>query len=53
MKNSLFTSILTGITFVISASYMPCRKARPKALPLRYLTMRPLCAYTDLVQKNS
>jgi hypothetical protein len=53
MKNSLFTLILTGITFVFIASYMPCRKARSKAPLLRHLTMRPLCAYTGLVQKNS
>jgi hypothetical protein len=53
MNNSVFTSILAGITFVIAASYMPCWKARAKRPPLRHLTMRHLCAYTGLVQKNS
>src|SRR5262245_17420609 len=32
---------------------MPCGKTRSKAPSLRHLTIRPLCAYTGLVQKNS
>jgi len=44
---------LTGITRIITASYMPCMKVCYKLVAPRCLTTRPLCAYTDLVQKNS
>src|SRR5688572_23043979 len=44
---------LTDITHIVIANYMPCGKARSKLAPLRHLAMRPLCAYTDSVQKNS